>query len=145
MNGRASASGLRPRREGGNEAGGLCPTAATARRTLRLHLGGPHKVAAGVWASPWLSVRQNLKNHKLAFKPQTWPFSSSGVQVEANGARSSFDWAVVTRLVEHSGYLHLYVSEGMAYAIPKRALPSQELEELKNAFRQWLGPRAEVA
>jgi YcxB-like protein len=112
---------------------------------MALYLGLLAAVAAGVWASPCLSVRQNLKNHKLAFKPQTWTFSPSGVQVEAEGARSSFDWAVVTRLVEDPSYLHLYVSEGMAYAIPKRALSPQELEGLKSAFRQWLGPRAEVA
>jgi hypothetical protein len=101
-------------------------------------------VALGVWTSPWLSVNQNLKNHKLAFRPQTWTFGDTGVKVEADSARSSFEWPVVFKLVEDAHYFHVYVSEGMTYPIPKRALSPATVGEFKNALRQWLGLRAEV-
>jgi hypothetical protein len=97
---------------------------------LALYLSGLTAVALALWFSPWLSVNQNLKNHTLAFIPQTWHFSPSGVQVEAGTARSSFEWSVVIKVVEDSNYLFLYVSDAMAYPIPKRALAAGEIGQL---------------
>jgi hypothetical protein len=111
---------------------------------LALYLAGLTAVALVLWFSPWLSVNQNLKNHTLAFVPQTWHFSPSGVQIVAGTARSSFEWPVVVRVVEDSNYIFLYVSDAMAYPIPKRALAAEEYGHLKEGLCEWLGPRAEL-
>ncbi len=111
---------------------------------LALYLAGLSAIALAIWLSPWLSVNQNLKNHTLAFAPQTWHFGPSGVQVEAGTARSSFEWPVVIKVLEDANYLYLYVSDAMAYAIPRRALADGEYVQLKEGLRAWVGPRAQL-
>lgn len=112
--------------------------------SLAMGLGGVVAVAFLIWFSPWLHVLTSLKNHTQAFASQTWVFGPAGARVETEASKAQFEWSVVLRASEHPKYLFLFVSDAMAYAIPKRALSAEAIAALKGGLRSWLGERAEL-
>jgi hypothetical protein len=50
----------------------------------------------------------------------------------------------VLKVAEDSNYLFFYVSEAMAYPVPKRAFSTSDFEQFRAHLRAWLGERAEL-
>ena len=112
---------------------------------LALQLAGTIGVVCFVWYSPWFHVRGNLRSHTQAFAPQTWVFEPTGVTIHTPASKGTFDWSAVLKAGEDRRFIYLFVSEGMAQVVPKRALGPEELSLLRDNLRQWLGARAEFA
>ena len=95
------------------------------------------------WLYPWVSVHRNSQL-AAALAPQEWRFRPEGASVVSGASSASFPWSSVVRVVENADYLLVFVAEGIAHPVPKRALAPRELSSLRSGLREWVSGRAEL-
>jgi len=96
-------------------------------------------MAGGLWAYPWIQAQQAAQPVE-----ESWNFSSSGAEVRTALSSTSLSWDAVHRVVEDRTFFLLYVSESLAYPIPKRALSAEQQSVLRAGLRAWLTSRAKL-
>ena len=79
-----------------------------------------------VWLQPRLAAR------KAILRIVEWRFSDEGVHIQSDVASSDILWKAFIRFREGSKVLLLYTQKGQANFIPKRAMDSSQLDELRN-------------
>jgi YcxB-like protein len=97
-------------------------------------------MAVGLWAHPWMLAKQAKEPIE-----ESWRFSSAGAEVRSALLSTSLSWNAVHRVFEDRRFFLLYVSESLAYPIPKRALSAEQQSALRTGLREWISSRAEVA
>jgi hypothetical protein len=68
----------------------------------------------------WIVRRRHFRTEVVAPKPRTTELDNAGVTVSSDGARVTYDWAVVTRLTIKQNLALLWVAPSMAVVIPMR-------------------------
>lgn len=98
----------------------------------------------GMYWSPYWQIRSLRRKNRGAAGPHTYKLHDGGVGMESPGATSTVEWANVNEVFESVEFFFLYMSEGWATLLPKRAIPTEDLPRLRTALRTWVGDRAHL-
>jgi len=78
-----------------------------------------------VWLQPLLLAK------KFILRPVEWQLSPEGVRIITDVSTGDLRWQAFTKYVETDKVFLLYIQKGQAQFIPKRAIPPEELAQLR--------------
>jgi len=94
------------------------------------------------WALLWprLSARNVAKNDPDARAGYTRVIDATGLHLHGATSRVSLTWERIHRVVETPEFFLFYFGPKIAYYLPKRAVPPDCVEPLRERLRQLLAP-----
>jgi hypothetical protein len=92
-----------------------------------------------LWISVWWAARNLSLKQPAAQGTRTVLFDSTGVHHRWNGGSSNVEWKTYVRCVEAKNLIMLYTSPLTWTIIPKRALDTAQLSELRRLVVQNIG------
>jgi YcxB-like protein len=91
-------------------------------------------------ALPWWSARRQFRGQPKARGPKTLLLDSSGAQWQWDGGFTTTQWKDYIRWVEGKDQVLFYTSPVCFNILPKRALDSHQLDELRALLTQNIRP-----
>jgi hypothetical protein len=82
----------------------------------------------------WIVRRKHFRTEVVAPKPRTTEIDQAGVTLSSDGARVTYDWAVVTRLTVKQNLALMWVAPAMAVVIPTRCFGDEAASAAALAF-----------
>jgi hypothetical protein len=105
---------------------------------------GPLFVLVGAPLLHLMNVRALRRGNRTLVGDQSYTFSSDGFRTWGPLFNTSLLWEAVDRVVETRAYFFIYVSAAAAYFVPKTAITSAQLRDLRALLAASLGSRAQV-
>ena len=89
------------------------------------------------FVAPYFSSKKYLERNPNLVGPNTYTFSTNGVDILGRQTKSHLDWGAIQDVRETSAQLLLYTQTAIAHVIPKRAFSSiQQLVEVRDLLRR---------
>jgi hypothetical protein len=101
--------------------------------------------AAFWWFFPWYIVWIVRRGMSHPDGPVTIAMGEVSVRIQSPVAATEVQWSAFLRARETQRFFLLYLSKSQAQPIPKRAMPSTEVERLRALVARRLGDRAKVS
>ena len=89
-----------------------------------------------IWALPKWTMRRQFRNQPGAHGPRTVLLDSSGTHWHWNGGSADAEWKNYIRSVEGKNQILFYTSPACFNIVPKRALQTEQLGEIREMLRQ---------
>jgi hypothetical protein len=93
------------------------------------------------WEVPRRLVRWQLKLHS---GPRWLAIDGEGMQGGCDKCSMRIGWGEVRKAAETREFVFLFIAANDAFWLPKRVLADAELDRLRQAIREKLGPRAKL-
>lgn len=92
-----------------------------------------------LWASPWLSARTQFLKQPSVQRQRTVSFEGDAVIWHWDGGSIVVEWKTYTRWIESKNQIVLCSSVIQSGIVPKRALNTEQLPELRTLLTQKIG------
>ena len=90
------------------------------------------------WGSPWWTARTQFRKQPSAQGPRTLQLDSIGVHWRWDGGTADIEWKNITRFLETRNEFLLYTSPAAFNPVPKRALTSEQISQLRSLLSEHL-------
>jgi hypothetical protein len=100
--------------------------------------------ASFLYFSPYLTVWSYRRGNKVIAGPHTYRFFADRMSMNSPLASTDVTWPAIREVSEDDRFLFFFLSKTYAAVLPKRALQSGELEELRARLREWCGSTAKL-
>jgi hypothetical protein len=94
---------------------------------------------------PWLSAWQVSRNDPSIKGELTHHLTEDGYHIRGSAVNVDVKWPGVLRLVETNEFFLVFWSKAGAYYLPKRVVPADTIQLLRDVFVRELGDRACVS
>lgn len=86
--------------------------------------------------APYFSSKKYLQRNPSIVGPNTYAFSSEGIDVSAAQSNGHLNWAAILEARETSAQFLLYPQTAIAHVIPKRFMSNEEQGALRTLLKQ---------
>lgn len=100
--------------------------------------------ASLVYFSPYLTVWTFRRGNKIIAGPHTYRLLADRLSMSSPLTSSEVTWPAIREVREDERFVYFFLSKTYAAVLPKRALESGELEELRTKLKEWCGATAKL-